>query len=282
MVVEVAKPGRERRTKGFETGGGGDVVDAWLLIFIALLWPLWLLLSLGKEKAPGDQAPPRNAALLKPSYAERLNNTKKFFPFSLWATYEELEQYTEGNCTEAEAILDRLAGGVDQVRRIPAGGRAGPSARGSKHPEPKIGSNSPTPTPSPLHHARRNSAQSPDQTLQRKDAKPVSPDPKSPRCPAVRLSAFALKIPYSLDEYDLPPTFHDPRSSFGYHPLSAARAFAALRLCVEKRLHPPRRVNPAVPIHPAANANPAPAFCITCHLKALPHAAPRCGCTLNQ
>jgi len=108
IVVAVAKHGRERKTKGFEPGASGDVVDAWLLIFMALLWPVWLLLSLGKKKAPGDRVPPRSAASSDPSYAERLNNTKEFFPFSLWATYEELEQYTEENCAEAEAILDRL------------------------------------------------------------------------------------------------------------------------------------------------------------------------------
>lgn len=42
------------------------------------------------------------------TYAERLHATKEFYPFSLWSTYEEMDQYTEENCTAAEAILDQL------------------------------------------------------------------------------------------------------------------------------------------------------------------------------
>ncbi len=42
------------------------------------------------------------------SYADRLDATREFYPFALWATYDELEQYTEETCAEAEAILDRL------------------------------------------------------------------------------------------------------------------------------------------------------------------------------
>lgn len=51
MIVAVASPGKEKRTKGFEPAGGGDAVDAALLIFIALLWPIWLL-SLFNKKDP--------------------------------------------------------------------------------------------------------------------------------------------------------------------------------------------------------------------------------------
>ncbi len=43
MIVAVASPGKERRTKGFEPPGGGDGADAALLIFIAVLWPLWIV-----------------------------------------------------------------------------------------------------------------------------------------------------------------------------------------------------------------------------------------------
>ena len=49
MVVAVASPGKEKRTKGFEASGGGDVFDAGLLLFIALLWPIWIFTSLMKK-----------------------------------------------------------------------------------------------------------------------------------------------------------------------------------------------------------------------------------------
>lgn len=42
------------------------------------------------------------------TYADRLNATKEQYPFGRWATYEELEQYTEENCTDAAGIFDRL------------------------------------------------------------------------------------------------------------------------------------------------------------------------------
>lgn len=51
LVVAVAAPGHERRTKGF-VGGGADEFSAVLLFFIAVLWPLWLLWLLAK---PGDR-----------------------------------------------------------------------------------------------------------------------------------------------------------------------------------------------------------------------------------
>ena len=50
MTIAVASPGKEKRTKGFETAGGGDALDAGLLIFIALLWPIWLITCLLKKK----------------------------------------------------------------------------------------------------------------------------------------------------------------------------------------------------------------------------------------
>jgi hypothetical protein len=49
MVIAVASPGKEKRTKGFWMFGTGDAPDAVLLIFIALLWPVWLLTSLTKK-----------------------------------------------------------------------------------------------------------------------------------------------------------------------------------------------------------------------------------------
>jgi hypothetical protein len=49
MIVAVASPGKEKRTKGSEGFGSGDAFDAGLLIFIALLWPFWLLSLLGKK-----------------------------------------------------------------------------------------------------------------------------------------------------------------------------------------------------------------------------------------
>ncbi len=50
MVVAVASPGKEKRTKGFESLGAGTGLDAGLMIFIALLWPVWLLTLLSKKE----------------------------------------------------------------------------------------------------------------------------------------------------------------------------------------------------------------------------------------
>ena len=49
MVVAVASPGKEKRTKGFEPSDGDDVFEAGLLLFIALLGPIWLFTSLMKK-----------------------------------------------------------------------------------------------------------------------------------------------------------------------------------------------------------------------------------------
>ena len=50
MVVAVAAPGKERRTKPFAAAGTGDGIDAALLIFIAVLWPVWVArLFTGKD-----------------------------------------------------------------------------------------------------------------------------------------------------------------------------------------------------------------------------------------
>jgi len=53
MVVAVAAPGKRDRTKNFEpaAGGGNGALDAGLLIFVALLLPLWLVsLFFGKDR----------------------------------------------------------------------------------------------------------------------------------------------------------------------------------------------------------------------------------------
>ena len=42
MVVAVAIRGKRERTKGFETAGA-DESTAMLFLFVALLWPVWLL-----------------------------------------------------------------------------------------------------------------------------------------------------------------------------------------------------------------------------------------------
>jgi hypothetical protein len=53
MIAAIASPGKEKRTKGFESGGSGDAFDAGLLLFIAVLWPVWLLTSsLKKDRKP--------------------------------------------------------------------------------------------------------------------------------------------------------------------------------------------------------------------------------------
>lgn len=50
MIVAMASPGKERRGKRFTPAGTGDIADAVLLIFVALLWPLWLISLLGKKE----------------------------------------------------------------------------------------------------------------------------------------------------------------------------------------------------------------------------------------
>ena len=50
MTVAVASTGKEKRTKGFDSLGAGTGLDAVLLIFIAILWPVWLLATLAKKK----------------------------------------------------------------------------------------------------------------------------------------------------------------------------------------------------------------------------------------
>ena len=49
MIIAVAGPGKEKRTKGFAGFGTGDGFDMSIFIFIALLWPIWLLLGLSKK-----------------------------------------------------------------------------------------------------------------------------------------------------------------------------------------------------------------------------------------
>jgi hypothetical protein len=52
MIVAVATPGKEKRTKGFVPFGVGDGIDAALMLFIALLWPIWVLSLLAKKEPP--------------------------------------------------------------------------------------------------------------------------------------------------------------------------------------------------------------------------------------
>ena len=51
MIIAVASPGKEERTKVFGPVGGTDF-DLAVLLFIALLWPLWILSLLGKKDPP--------------------------------------------------------------------------------------------------------------------------------------------------------------------------------------------------------------------------------------
>jgi hypothetical protein len=50
MIIALATSGKERRAKRFAPAGSGDITDAGLLIFVALLWPIWLISLLGKEE----------------------------------------------------------------------------------------------------------------------------------------------------------------------------------------------------------------------------------------
>jgi hypothetical protein len=43
LIVAVASPGKEERTKFFGASSPGDSFDAAVLLFIAALWPLWLI-----------------------------------------------------------------------------------------------------------------------------------------------------------------------------------------------------------------------------------------------
>ena len=47
-IFAVALPGREKRTKAFSEGASGTPFDAGLLVFVALLWPIWVISLLGK------------------------------------------------------------------------------------------------------------------------------------------------------------------------------------------------------------------------------------------
>jgi hypothetical protein len=51
MIVAVATRGKERRAPYLDVSGG-TLVDAALLIFIALLWPFWLIAWLAKDDKP--------------------------------------------------------------------------------------------------------------------------------------------------------------------------------------------------------------------------------------
>ena len=51
MVVAVATCGRERRAELLDVSDGTQV-GAGLLVFIALLWPLWLIALLAKDDRP--------------------------------------------------------------------------------------------------------------------------------------------------------------------------------------------------------------------------------------
>lgn len=52
MVVAVASPGKEKRTKGLGGFSLGGEIGAGLMIFIALLWPIWIMTLLGKKEPP--------------------------------------------------------------------------------------------------------------------------------------------------------------------------------------------------------------------------------------
>ena len=55
MVVAVASPGKEKRTRGFE-GVGGDPATAVVFFLIAAFWPIWLItLFRKKEEKPGTE-----------------------------------------------------------------------------------------------------------------------------------------------------------------------------------------------------------------------------------
>ena len=48
MVVAVATRGKEKRAENLDFSAGSEV-DAGLMIFIVLLWPIWLVVSLSRN-----------------------------------------------------------------------------------------------------------------------------------------------------------------------------------------------------------------------------------------
>jgi hypothetical protein len=50
MIFAVASRGNRARTKDFMPTGGGDGLDFALLVFIALLWPVWLISLLSNDE----------------------------------------------------------------------------------------------------------------------------------------------------------------------------------------------------------------------------------------
>jgi hypothetical protein len=50
MIVAVASRGNRERTKDFTPAGVGDGFDFALMVFIALLWPVWLISLLSKDE----------------------------------------------------------------------------------------------------------------------------------------------------------------------------------------------------------------------------------------
>lgn len=57
LILVIAIRAKEKGLAGFEAGGGGDVIDAWLLIFIAVLWPVWLVVWLTKKESKPPTKP---------------------------------------------------------------------------------------------------------------------------------------------------------------------------------------------------------------------------------
>ncbi len=52
MVVTVAIPSKEERAKRCGSAEGGTELDFALLLFIALLWPIWIVSLLSKKEPP--------------------------------------------------------------------------------------------------------------------------------------------------------------------------------------------------------------------------------------
>jgi hypothetical protein len=50
MILAIATRAKEKGLRGYPLAGGGDIGDAWLLVTIALAWPIWTLVWLTKKE----------------------------------------------------------------------------------------------------------------------------------------------------------------------------------------------------------------------------------------
>lgn len=50
MTLALVTRAKEKGLRGFESGGSGDAMEAWLLVLIAILWPIWVIVWIMKKE----------------------------------------------------------------------------------------------------------------------------------------------------------------------------------------------------------------------------------------